>query len=250
MVNIKSMKLFKSFKSFKMTSMLFIIFILFVVVFGLIKTYEGFNSDYPQSRYSPSTNTPIPIALDGTSYLSPDKNGNCPNGFERDQSNSNSLCHPACKEGEFYYDDNKVYGCVLLNKLYPQTKYSKENYPFAEDQKTNIISPTIDAKCPKYFDLDIRSGLCHTKCNEENKFYGKAGCAKLNTNYLQTTYDGTNNPYPITSDGTTTYVSPTSNAICPTNFVLDYKSGLCHTECPSGTKFSGDKSGSTIVGCN
>ena len=251
------MKLMKLFKSFKMTSMLFIIFILFVFMFGLIKTYEGFNTDYPQSRYSPSTKTPIPTALDGTPYLSPDTNGNCPSTFERNKTESNSLCHASCKEGDFYYDDDQVYGCVLLNNLYPQTKYSKENYPFAEDKKTNIVSPTIDAKCPKYFDLDIRSGLCHTKCSEGNKFYGQAGCALLNTNYLQTTYDGSDNvhdasdnPYPIAADGTTTYISPTSNAICPKNYSLDYNSGLCHTECPSGTKFDGKKSGSNIIGCN
>lgn len=247
---MKSMKLMKIFKSFKSISMLLIIFILFIVIIGLIKTYEGFNTDFPQSRYSPSTKTPIPTALDGTPYLSPDSNGNCPSSFERNTNDSNSLCHPSCKEGEFYYNDSTVYGCVLLNKDYPQTKYSKENYPFAEDQTTNIVSPTIDAKCPTYFDLDIKSGLCYTKCNGENKFYGKAGCVKLNTNYLQTSYDGSNNPYPIAADGTTTYVSPTSNAICPEKYSLDYKSGLCHTECPSGTKFDGKKSGSTIVGCN
>jgi hypothetical protein len=230
---------------------IFILFILFIFIFMIgIKTYEGFNSDFPQSRYSPSTTTPIPTALDGTPYLSPDKNGNCPSEFERDQSNPESLCHGVCKQGNFYYKDNKAYGCVLLNKDYPQTNYSKENFPFAKDQKTNIVSPTIDATCPKYFDLDLKSGLCYTKCNGDTTFYGEVGCLKLNTKYSQTIYDASKNPYPIAADNETKYVSPTSSAKCPDDFSLDYKSGLCYTECPSGKKFSGDKSGSTIVGCN
>ncbi len=223
---------------------------LFLFLCFLYKTYEGFNSDYPQSRYKPSTTTAIPTALDGTPYISPNKDGSCPPDFVRDQTETNSLCHISCKEGKFYNTDKKVYGCVLLNTEYPQTNYSSASYPLAKDNKTNIVSPTIDAKCPNYFNLDLRSGLCYTKCKEDYTFYGEVGCAKLNTSYLQHAYDGSDNPYPIAGDGETKYVSPTTTAICPDNFSLDYSSGICHTECPSGTKFNGKKSGSTIVGCN
>jgi len=215
----------------------------------MYKQLEGFNTDYPQSRYKPSTSTPIPTALDGTPYLSPDKTGACPSDYQRDETNPNSLCHAPCKEGKFYKTEGHTYGCVLLNTDYPQSNYSKATYPFAQDTKTNIVSPSIDAICPKYFDLDLRSGLCYTKCKEGETFYGEVGCAKLNTYYPQSSYDGTN-PQPTAADGTTKYVSPTSTAKCPKNFVLDYTSGLCHTECPSGTKFNGNKSGSSIIGCN
>lgn len=216
----------------------------------MYKTYEGFNTDYPQKKYSPSTDKPIPSALDGTSYISPDSNGDCPSGFERDETDPNSLCHGGCNQGKFYNVDKNVYGCVILNNDYPQQNYSSASYPFAQDKKTNIVSPNIDATCPKYFNLDIRSGLCYTTCKEGQTFYGEIGCALLNTQYSQTEYDGSNNPYPIAEDGNTKFVSPTSNALCPKNFSLDYSSGLCYTECPTGTKFNGNKSGSSIIGCH
>lgn len=222
-------------------------FIAFIII--TYKTYEGFNSDYPQKKYSPSTDKPIPNALDGTRYISPDSNGDCPSGFERDQSKSESLCHAPCEKGSFYNVDNKIYGCVLLNKKYPQEKYSTETYPYAEDKKTNIVSPSIDGRCPKFFELDIKTGLCHTKCNKEEMFYGNIGCLKINTNYSQTNYDGSRNPYPIAEDSKTKYVSPTSSALCPKKFSLDYISGLCYTDCPAATKFNGTKSGSSIIGC-
>jgi len=243
---MKSMKLMKlkSFKSFKIISIL-IIFILFIIIIGFIKTYEGFNTDFPQSKYKPNRTTPIPTAVDGTPYLSPDENGNCPNGFQRDKNNVNSLCHGECPKGNFYYDDSKVfsnaYGCVQLNTSYTQTNYSKGTYPFAKDGKTNIVSPTTDAKCPQLFELDISSGLCYTKCDVGFNFYGDIGCIRLNTSYPQSSYN--NQTIPTAEDGITKYVSPTSNAICPKNFLLDYKSGLCYTPCQSGKKFSGDKSG-------
>lgn len=252
MFKIKTNKfLKKSLKSFKIHHIMIIILIVYLMIFiyGLIKTYEGFNTDYPQSRYKPSTTTAIPTALDGTPYISPDKSGSCPTDFERDESNVNSLCHAECKKGKFYHTDNKVYGCVSLNTDYPQSNYSKENYPFAKDTKTNIVSPTIDAKCPKYFDLDLNSGLCYNKCKDDLKFYGEIGCVKLNTTYSQNTYNGDSTPYPIAADNETKYVSPTSNAICPDKFSLDYSSGLCHTACPSDKKFNGSNSGTTIVGC-
>lgn len=243
---MKLIKSIKSIKSFKITSMILIIFILFVLTIGFIKTYEGFNTDFPQSKYKPNRTTSIPTAMDGTPYLSPDENGNCPNGFQRDRTNINSLCHGACPKGKFYYDDSKVfsnaYGCVQLNTSYPQTKYSKATYPFAKDGKTNIVSPTIDAKCPQFFELDISSGLCYTKCDVGFNFYGVIGCAKLNSSYPQSSYNN-DNPIPTADDKTTRFVSPTSTAICPANFVLDYKSGICHTPCPQGKKFSGDQSG-------
>jgi hypothetical protein len=248
MFKFKTLKKIKKMK-INIILILFLLILLFFLFF-VYKTYEGFNSEYPQSRYKPSTTTAMPTALDGTPYVSPDKNGACPSDFERDQTNPKSLCHAVCKEGKFYHIDNKVYGCVLLNTAYPQTNYSTATYPYAKDNKTNIVSPTIDAKCPNYFDLDLRSGLCYTKCNGDDIFYGEAGCAKLNTKYLQTIYDGSDNPYPIAADGTTKYISPTSTASCPNKFSLDYSSGICHTECPSGTKFNGKNSGSTIIGCN
>jgi hypothetical protein len=239
-------------KKIKSNIMLFIIFLLFIFIIGF-KTYEGFNTDFPQSRYKPYKTTAIPTAMDGTPYLSPDENGNCPNGFQRNKSNPNSLCHGVCKTGDFYYDDSKVfsnaYGCVKLNTSYPQKNYSSATYPFAKDGKTNIVSPTIDAKCPNYFDLDLISGLCYTKCDVDHKFYGNIGCVKLNTTYPQSNYDD-KNPYPIAADQQTKYVSPTSNAICPNGFMLDYKSGLCHSPCPSNKKFNGERSELTIVGCN
>lgn len=235
----------KSFKSFKSTSMLLIIFILFIVIFGFIKTYEGFNTDFPQSKYKPNRTTPIPTAVDGTPYLSPDEKGNCPNGFQRDQNDPNSLCHGACQRGNFYYDDSKVfsnaYGCVQLNTSYPQTNYSKGDFPFASDGKTNIVSPTVDAKCPKFFDLDLNTGLCYTKCDVGHNFYGAIGCVKLNTSYPQSSYNN-KNPFPTADDGTR-YVSPTASATCPNGFLLDYRSGLCNTPCPAGKKFSGDQTG-------
>jgi hypothetical protein len=246
----------KSTKCMKLNTLIyiFIIIILFGFTVTLIKNYEGFNTDFPQTRYKPYKSTPIPIARDGTSFLSPDIDGNCPSGFERDKTNTNSLCHAVCKEGKFYYDDSTVggkpYGCVVLNTEYPQTNYSKATYPFAKDQKTNIVSPNIDATCPNMFDLDLTSGLCYTNCPTDKKFYGQVGCVKLNTSYLQSNYTGTeDNPYPIAADQKTEYVSPTSNAECPNGFTLDYPSGLCYTTCRAGTKFNGDRSGSTIVGC-
>jgi hypothetical protein len=242
--------MFKLSKSLKRMKIYIVVILIFIFLCLVYKTYEGFNSDYPQSRYKPATDTAMPTALDGTPYVSPDKNGLCPSEFERDENNPNSLCHASCKEGKFYNSDTKVYGCVLLNTAYPQGNYSNETYPVAKDSKTKIVSPTIDAKCPKYFDLDLRSGLCYTKCNDDYKFYGEAGCAKLNTSYSQNNYDDIENPYPIAADGTTKYVSPTSTVTCPNKFSLDYSSGICHTECPSGTKFDGKKSGSTITGCN
>ena len=213
----------------------------------LYKSYEGFNVDYPQEKYVPYTDLPIPTAQDGTLYISPDSNGSCPIGFERDNY-TNSLCHKKCKEGKFYVENESVYGCIPINIDYPQENYDS-NYPFAEDKKTYIVSHK-NAKCPDNFVLDTTSGLCHTVCPTGQSFYGKYGCVKLNTNYSQTTYDGSNNVYPISEDGYTTFVSPTSTAKCPEgeNFVLDYQSGLCHTKCESGI-FNGKRSGSSIIGC-
>ena len=232
-------------KSFKLTCIL-IIFILFIVIIGFIKTYEGFNTDFPQSKYKPNRKTPIPTAVDGTPYVSPNEKGDCPNGFQRDRTNPNSLCHGACSKGNFYYDDTKMfnnaYGCVKLNTSYPQKNYPKADYPFAKDGKTNIVSPTTDAKCPKFFELDLNTGLCYTKCDVGFNFYGEIGCVRLNTSYPQSSYNN-ENPYPTAEDGTTRYVSPTSTATCPYNFLLDYRSGLCHTRCGPGKKFSGDQSG-------
>ena len=229
---------------------IFVLLCIFIMI--TYKTYEGFNIDYPQNHYSPSTDKPIPTALDRiTSYMSPDSAGECISGFQRDKTNENSLCHSQCKENEKFYHVNKnVYGCLILNKEYSQEKYSSSNYPLAEDKKTNIVSPNIDGTCPNYFNLDIKSGLCYTKCtNDAQTFYGKVGCVKLNTEYSQSKYDGTANPYPIAEDGNTRFVSPNSSGICPTNFFLDYSKGLCHNECQSGKKFNGDKSGSSIIGC-
>ena len=230
-----------------------IIIIVLLCLFIIItyKTYEGFNIDYPEKFYTPSTDEAIPIALDGiTSYMSPNSKGDCISGFQRDRNNDNSLCHSGCKPGyNFYHVDNKVYGCVQLNRDY-LGNYSSNNYPLAEDKKTNIVSPNIDGSCPNYFDLDIKSGLCHSKCkNYTQRFYGKVGCIKLNTNYSQSKYNGGDKPYPTAEDGTTQFVSPNSSGKCSNNFVLDYIKGLCHTPCHYGKTFNGDNMGASIVGC-
>ena len=237
---------------FSSISILLLLFLVCIFIaynrYNSYKLNEGFNTDYPQKNYIPSTQDPIPSTPDGTSYMSPDVNGLCPSGFERDMNNVNSLCHTPCTTGDFYNVDNTIYGCVKLNDAYPQNAHGN-SFPFAKDNKTNIISPTIDAKCPKNFILDTKSGLCHTKCNEEKIFYGELGCLLLNTEYSQTTYDGSNNPYLISEDTTTKYVSPTSSGICPKGFVLDYPSGLCYTQCESNKKFSATKTSKSIIGC-
>ena len=224
-----------------------IIILLFVLFVLFIYTREGFNNDYPESKYSPNSELQLPMALDGTTYVSPDSEGNCPEGMQRDLTDIDSLCNGGCKQGKFYRVDDTVYGCILLNKDYPQHKYPKNI--LADDKKTYYVSPTSDARCPKFFDLDTKSGLCHTKCRENANFYGTLGCALLNTTYSQGQYDGSDNPYPYAEDNTTQFVSPTSTAVCPKGFYLDYSSGLCHTKCPSGKNFNGETSGSSIIGC-
>lgn len=226
---------------------IFLLFVLFLL-FGFVYIKEGFNTQYPESKYSPNTELQIPIALDGKPYISPDSNGKCPKGMVRDINDIDSLCNGGCNEGKFYKVDDTVYGCMLLNKNYPQTKYPK--YVLADDKKTYYVSPTMDARCPKFFNLDPKTGLCHTKCGDKEQFYGKIGCALLNTTYSQGQYDGSNNPYIYAEDNTTQFVSPTSSAMCPKGFYLDYSSGLCHTKCPSGKKFNGETSGLSIIGCN
>lgn len=226
------------------------IFVLFIILMVLCyKTYEGFNSDFPQKNYSPNTDKPLPTALDGSSYMSPNSDGKCPDGFERNLNDDNSLCHPKCNFGKFYSTKDKVYGCVSLNKKYPQEEYVKSNFPYAKDKKTSIVSPTSEGICPQNFELDIKSGLCHTKCIENGTFYGEMGCLILNTKFPQSEYDGSNNQYLLAQDQKTKIVSPTSAALCPTGFTLDYTYGLCHTECPARTKFNGTVSDATVIGC-
>lgn len=229
---------------------IFLLLLLFVTTIFINFQFnkEGFNSDYPQSNYVPSTDSPIPTAMDGTAYLSPNSNGDCPKGFQRNINDPESLCHGGCKEGKFYKVDDNIYGCVKLNQKYPQIKY--QDYLLAYDKKTYYVSPTTEATCPKIFNLDTTTGLCHTKCKNDEKFYGEIGCAKLNTAYSQTQYDGSDNPYPLAQDSITNFVSPTSMALCPKGFSLDYSSGLCHNKCPPGKKFNGEVSGSSIIGCN
>jgi hypothetical protein len=235
-----------------------IIFVLLFLFLGITyKTYErfegfneGFNTDFPRENYSPRTKIPIPVAMDGTPYMSPNSDGDCPIGYTRDKNDENSLCHGGCEQGKFYNVDENIYGCVVLNNDYPRDNYPDKDYPFAYDKKTNIVSPTSNARCPYNFKLDIRSGLCHTRCsNDDQTFYGKYGCAAINKNYPQTEYDGSNNPYPVANDNVTKYVSPSTNLYCPSGFKFDYESGLCYTDCSGGTKFSGKQSGSTIPGC-
>lgn len=226
------------------------IFVLFIILVVLCyKTYENFNADYPQKQYSPHTTKQLPKALDGSTYMSPDSEGKCPDGFERNMKDDNSLCHPECKFGKFYSANNKVYGCVELNKKYPQEDYTNGAFPYAEDKKTSIVSPGVDAVCPSNFELDIKSGLCHTKCTDNSTFFGEMGCLILNTKFSQSKYDGSNNPYPLAQDQKTKIVSPTSLAECPSKFVFDYTTGLCHSECSDNTKFNGTVSGSSVVGC-
>lgn len=217
-------------------------------MFGSFAYIEGFNNQYPETKYIPHTEVPIPNALDGTPYLSPYSNGKCPEGMVRNINDPDSLCNRECKQGKFYKVDDTVYGCVSLNTDYPQINNPK--YVLADDQKTYFVSPTIDAVCPNLFNLDTKTGLCHTKCGENEKFYGKIGCVSLNTKYPQSQYDVSNNPFPYTEDTQTQFVSPTSSALCPKGFYLDYSSGLCHTKCPSDKKFNGETSGASIIGCN
>jgi len=225
-----------------------IIILLFILFVLFIYTREGFNNEYPQSNYSPNSEEPLPVALDGTTYVSPDSNGKCPKGMVRDISDKESLCNGGCDQGKFYKLDKTVYGCLLLNTDYPQMRYPKNI--LADDKKTYYVSPTVDAECPRMFNLDKKTGLCHTKCKENEKFYGNIGCILLNTKYSQSKYDGSDNPYPYTEDKITQFVSPTSNALCPKGFYLDYSSGLCYTKCPSGKKFNSEMSGESIIGCN
>lgn len=226
------------------------IFVLFIILVILCyNTYESFNSDFPQKNFSPNTDKPLPTALDGSTYMSPDSSGKCPDGFERNMKDDNSLCHPECKFGKFYKANNKVYGCIELNKKFPQEDYANGTFPYAEDKKTSIVSPTADGTCPSNFELDIKSGLCYTKCKDNSTFFGEMGCLILNTKFSQADYDGSDNPYLLAQDQKTKIISPTSSAICPSNFMLDYTSGLCHTECPERTKFNGTVSGQTVVGC-
>jgi len=229
---------------------LIIIFLLFIIfVLLCYKTYENFNVDYPQKKYSPNTDKPLPTAIDGSTYMSPNENGNCPDGFERNMKDDNSLCHPPCKFGKFYTGNNQIYGCLDLNTKYNPEDYSKGSYPYAKDKKTSIISPTPKAECPSNFELDIKSGLCHTKCPENSTFFGDMGCLILNTKFSQSEYDGSNNPYILAQDQKTKIVSPTSSAMCPSGFILDYTSGLCHKQCPDRTTFNGTVSGDSVVGC-
>jgi len=225
-----------------------IIFLLFVL-FGLfLYTTEGFNNQYPETKYIPNTEVPLPTALDGTPYVSPYSNGTCPEGMIRNINDPDSLCNRGCKNGNFYKVDDIVYGCVSLNTEYPQI--NNPTHVLADDKKTYIVSPTIDATCPKFFNLDTKSGLCHTKCGENEKFYGKIGCVALNTKHPQSQYDVSKNEFPYAEDNTTQFVSPTSTAVCPNGFALDYFSGFCHTKCSSNKKFNGELSGSSIIGCN
>jgi len=229
---------------------LIIIFLLFIIlVYFSYAAYEGFNSDYPQKNYSPTTSEPFPTALDGSSYVSPDLDGNCPSEFSRDVNDSNSLCHRQCARGKFYNVDKKVYGCVALSTQLPQEKYSSSNYIYTQNKKTNVVSPTATAVCPTNFELDIKSGFCHSKCRENEKFFLHVGCIELNTRYPQSEYDGSNNKYIIADDGLTQIVSSTSSATCPPKFMLDYTSGLCYSQCPDGKKFSGALSGTSVIGC-
>ena len=224
-----------------------LLFLLFLL-FGSFAYIEGFNDKHPEKKYIPYTDVPIPTAIDGTPYLSPYSNGNCPEGMVRNMNDPDSLCNRECKQGEFYKVDDIMYGCLSLNKDYLQINHP--TYVLADDEKTYFVSPTVDAVCPKLFNLDTTSGLCHTKCGENEKFYGKLGCISLNTKYPQSKYyDLSKNPLPYAEDNTTQFTSPTSNAECLKGFILDYSSGLCHTKCRPNKKFNGQESGTSILGC-
>lgn len=224
-----------------------IIILLLLFIYISYISYEGFNTAYKQSNYSPNTNTPIPIARDKvTKYLSPNEDGNCPGGYERNKNDVNSLCHTKCKEdAKFYNVQGLIHGCVILDKSYNATN---NTYPFAKDKKTYIVSPKPDGSCPKNFILDTTSGICHTPCLDTYTFYGNLGCLLLNKEYPQTQFSSNDTPYPSTEDGNNLIISPTSNAVCPEGFNLDYESGLCHTPCEKG-QFYGTKSGSKVIGC-
>jgi hypothetical protein len=227
-----------------------ITFLLVVFTYISYNSYEGFNTKYDQKKYSPNTDIYIPKTKDGTRYLSPDINGKCPGEFERDQSDVNSLCHTPCRvaDAKFYVVNDEVIGCSVLDMNYGM---KGGNYRIAKDEKTKIVSPQPDGSCPKNFKLDTKSGLCHIPCeNSRHTFYGAFGCMLLNTDYPQTKYGTSDEPYPIAEDGVTRYVSPTSKIECPDDFLLDYENGVCHSVCPKGTFFDGKRSGLSIVGCN
>ena len=215
-------------------------------------SYEGFNTDYNQDKYSPYTDKPIPTARDKvTTYLSPDTNGNCPPDYTRDVNDVDSLCHSKCKPGaKFYSADGMVHGCSnLITFLPPIIKDDKIRGYFASDKKTSFLSPKPNGSCPENFTLDTKSGLCHTECEDSRAtFYGAIGCSLLNTEYKQSKYGTKDEPYPVADDEKTKYVSPTSSATCPPKFILNHASGLCHTPCSSGT-FVGERSGMNIPGC-
>ena len=229
-----------------------IIILLVLFVYISYRSYEGFNTDYNQEKYSPNTDKPIPTALDKiTTYVSPDVNGNCPPDYTRDRNDVDSLCHSPCKPGaKFYSVDGLVQGCSILElRLPPQIINNKPRGYFASDKKTSFFSPKPNGSCPENFKLDTKSGLCHTECEDSRAtFYGPIGCSLLNTEYRQSRYGTTDEPYPVADDEYTKYVSPTSSATCPQGFILNHASGLCHTPCSSGT-FSGDRSGMKITGC-
>ena len=226
-----------------------IIILLALFIYISYRSYEDFNVQYKQSNYTPNTNIPVPVALDNTTtYLSPDNNGRCPEGYDRDTRDTNSLCHSPCKgNAKFYNVDGYVYGCVVLDTSYNQQK----NAPFAlaKDKKTNIVSPRPNGACPKNFKLDTKSGLCYTECLDNTyKFYGDLGCIVLNKDYPQSQYGGNETPYPLTEDGNNLIVSPTSTGECPDGFKLELGSGLCHTPCDKGS-FVGTKTAAGIKGC-
>ena len=229
-----------------------IILLLALFIYISYRSYEGFNTKYKQEKYSPNTDKPIPTALDKvTTYVSPDANGNCPPDYTRDRNDEDSLCHSACKSGgSFYSADGDVQGCSVLNMNFPAQKNNdKTIMHFASDKKTTFVSPKPNGACPDKFKLDVKSGLCHTACEDSRAtFYGPIGCSLLNTDYQQSKYGTTDNPYLVATDEKTKYVSPTSSAECPTDFILDHKSGLCYTPCSSGT-FNGQKNGTNIPGC-
>jgi len=231
-----------------------IVIIILLVMFVYISytSYEGFNTSYNQEKYSPNTDKPIPTALDKTTtYVSPDVNGNCPPDYTRDRNNIDSLCHSKCKSGaKFYSVDGGVQGCSILEMRFPpKNNNGKTTMHFATDKKTSFVSPKSDGSCPENMKLDTNSGLCHTECEDSRAtFYGVLGCSLLNTEYRQSKYGTSDDPYPVADDENTKYVSPTSSATCPPNFILNHASGLCHTKCSSGV-FNGERTGTNIQGC-
>jgi hypothetical protein len=157
----------------------------------------------------------------------------------------------ACLLLLFVYISYKSY--EGFNTSYDQDKYSPNTdrpIPKALDGITTFLSPDSKGKCPPNYVRDTNdvNSLCHSPCNPGAKFYSVdglvQGCSILNM-YIKPTKKDDKIIMPFAADKKTRIVSPEPNGSCPTNLILDTKSGLCHTACedPSQTFYG-------TIGCS